>query len=163
MDAYYGKLGETYDMVGGLPQLKPEITALQLKDSASFDKKYGFQSSTLMWRSGSLWDKADTRAFTKNQPAQYQAIYKVKRYNVDTYDLATSNIEPDGFSPEGVINAKIKDLWNLTIPKLVLSKTTTEFDKNYKDYRELLRGVAPPCVPFLGLFIPLFCLRSLTD
>ena len=23
-------------------------------------------------------------------------------------------------------------------------------DKNYKEYREALRGVAPPCVPFLG-------------
>lgn len=25
-------------------------------------------------------------------------------------------------------------------------------DKNYKEYREALRAVTPPCVPFLGMF-----------
>lgn len=134
MDFYYGKLGETYDMVNGLPQLKPEIIALKNKDSAAFDAKYGFQDSTLMWRSGTLWDKANTLSFKINQPEQYAAVTKLEKYNVDTYDLATSNIEPDGSSPEGVINAKIKDLWNKTIPKLVLAKTNAEFDKNYKNF-----------------------------
>lgn len=32
-------------------------------------------------------------------------------------------------------------------------------DKNYKEYREALRGVAPPCVPFLGANLS----RSLLD
>ena len=35
---------------------------------------------------------------------------------------------------EGVINVKVKDLWNKTIPKLVLAKSTAEFDSIYADF-----------------------------
>lgn len=134
LDMQYGKLGETYDMVNGLPQLKPEIQALTLKDVNAANAKYGFQDTTLIWRSGALWDKANTLDFKKSKPEQYAAVVKLAKYNVDSYDLAISNIEPDGASPEGVINAKIKDLWNKTIPKLVLAKSNAEFDKVYKNF-----------------------------
>lgn len=134
MDMRFGKLGETYDMVDGLPQLKPEIIAAQKKDQDSYAAKYGFEDSSLLWKAGSLWDKAGAISSKINQPDQTAAITKLAKYNVDTFKLATDNLDPDGSSPEGVINANVKDLWNKTIPKIVLAKSDSEFEKLYSDF-----------------------------
>lgn len=134
LDFRYGKEGETYDMVDGLPQAKPEVKELELKDNNAWYSKYGFTASTLLWRAGALWDEAEKRDFMKNQPEQYEAKKMLAKYNYDNNVLGLDNIEPDGSSPEGVINAKIKDLWNKTIPKLVLAKSDAEFDEIYNDF-----------------------------
>ncbi|WP_219835618.1 extracellular solute-binding protein [Paenibacillus sp. R14(2021)] len=134
LDFRYGKEGETYDMVDGLPQYKPEVQELMLKDNSAWYAKYGFTASTLLWRAGKLWDDASTRDFKKDQPDQFAAAKELEKYNFDNYSLGMENLEPDGSSPEGVINAKIKDLWNKTIPKLILSKTDAEFDGIYNDF-----------------------------
>ena len=134
MDLRYGKEGETYDMVDGLPQHKPEVKELELSDNAAWYNKYGLTASTLMWRAGQLWDDAEKRDFMKNQPEQYAAKEMIAKYNFDGNTLGLDNIEPEGSTSEGVINAKIKDLWNKTIPKLVLAKSDAEFDKVYADF-----------------------------
>ncbi|HZG78838.1 MAG TPA: extracellular solute-binding protein [Paenibacillus sp.] len=134
MDLRYGKEGETYDMVDGLPQHKPEVKELELSDNAAWYNKYGLTASTLMWRAGQLWDDAEKRDFMKNQPEQYAAKEMIAKYNFDGNALGLDNIEPEGSTSEGVINAKIKDLWNKTIPKLVLAKSDAEFDKVYADF-----------------------------
>jgi len=134
LDNRYGKLGETYDMIDGLPQLKPAIIEEQKKDGDAYDAKYGFEDGTLLWRSGSLWDKAGTASFKINKPVEFATQTKLSKYSVDTFNLAVDNLDPDGSSPEGVTNAKIKDLWNKTIPKLVLAKSDTEFENIYSDF-----------------------------
>jgi putative aldouronate transport system substrate-binding protein len=134
MDLRYGKEGETYEMVDGLPQHKAEVKELELSDNAAWYNKYGLTASTLMWRAGKLWDDAEKRDFMKNQPEQYAAKEMIAKYNFDGNALGLDNIEPEGSTPEGVINAKIKDLWNKTIPKLVLAKSDAEFDDIYKDF-----------------------------
>lgn len=49
---------------------------------------------------------------------------------------------------------RLRRTWETMSSKSMLAlgtlNRTIRPDKNYKDYRELLRGVAPPCVPFLG-------------
>jgi putative aldouronate transport system substrate-binding protein len=135
MDFRYGKEGETYDMVDGLPEYKPEVKALQLKDNNAWYAKYGFTASTLLWKAGKIWDDADTKDFMKTQPDQYAALKLLSKYGFDLYSLGMENsIQPEGSSAEGVINVKVKDLWNKTIPKLVLAKSDSEFDSIYADF-----------------------------
>lgn len=134
MDLRYGKQGETYDMVDGLPKYKPEVQDLMLKDNNAWYAKYGFTASTLLWRAGKLWDDASTRDFKESKPDEYAAGKLLEKYNFDNYALGMENLEPDGSSPEGVINVKVKDLWNKTIPKLILAKSDSEFDSIYADF-----------------------------
>jgi putative aldouronate transport system substrate-binding protein len=134
MDFRYGKQGETYDMVDGLPKYKPEVQELMLKDNNAWYAKYGFTASTLLWRAGKLWDDASTRDYKELKPEQFAAAKLLEKYNFDNYSLGMDNIEPDGSSPEGVINVKVKDLWNKTIPRLILAKSDSEFDSIYADF-----------------------------
>ncbi|WP_201002789.1 extracellular solute-binding protein [Paenibacillus glycanilyticus] len=134
LDMRYGKEGETYDMVDGLPKYKQDILDLSIKDNAAFNAQYGFNDSTLLFRAGKLWDDAAARDLKESQPEQYEASKLLEKYNFDNYSLGMENLEPDGSTPEGTINSKIKDLWNKTIPKLVLSKTDEEFDSVYNGF-----------------------------
>lgn len=134
LDFLYGKQGETYDMVDGLPKYKPEVQDLMLKDNNAWYAKYGFTASTLLWRAGKLWDDASTRDFKASKPDEYAAGKLLEKYNFDNYALGMENLEPEGSTPEGVINVKVKDLWNKTIPKLILAKSDSEFDSIYADF-----------------------------
>lgn len=134
LDMRYGTEGETYDMVDGLPKYKPEILEMSLKDNATFNSKYGFNNSHLLFRAGKLWDDASARDLKESQPVQYEAMKLLEKYNFDNYSLGMENLEPDGATAEGTINAKVKDLWNKTIPKLVLSKSDEEFDSAYNEF-----------------------------
>ncbi|SFJ85918.1 putative aldouronate transport system substrate-binding protein [Paenibacillus sp. UNC496MF] len=134
MDMRYGKEGETYDMVDGLPKYKQDILDMSIKDNATFNAKYGFSDSTLLFRAGKAWDDAAARDLKESQPDQYAASKLLEKYNFDDYSLGMENLEPDGSTPEGTINAKVKDLWNKTIPKLILSKTDAEFDAAYNGF-----------------------------
>jgi putative aldouronate transport system substrate-binding protein len=133
-DLRYGKEGETYEMVDGSPVLKQELLDLQKSDSAAYNAKWGFEDSSLLWRSGKLWDQAGTKTFIKQWPEQFEAAKLLAKYNFDSFELGIDNIEPEGSSTEGVINAKVKDLWNKTIPKIVLAKTDAVFDKFYNEF-----------------------------
>lgn len=134
LDFLYGKEGETYEMVDGLPQYKPEVRDLMLKDNNAWYAKYGLTASTLLWRSGTTIDAAATRDFKKDQPEQFEAKKLLEKYNFDVYPLGMENLEPEGSTAEGVINVKVKDLWNKTIPKLVLAKSDNEFNAVYDDF-----------------------------
>ena len=134
MDLRYGKQGETYDLVDGLPKYKPEIQELMLKDNNAWYAKYGFTASTLLWRAGKLWDDASTRDFKESKPDEFAAGKLLEKYNFDNYSLGMENLEPEGSTSEGIINIKVKDLWNKTIPKLILAKSDSEFDSIYADF-----------------------------
>ncbi|OKP93397.1 hypothetical protein [Paenibacillus sp. P32E] len=121
-------------MVDGLPKYKQEIMDLSLKDNNAFNAQYGFNDSTLLMRAGKVWDDASARDFQAQQPEQFAAAKLLEKYNFDSYSLGMDNLEPDGSTPEGVINGKVKDLWNKTIPKLILSETDVEFDNTYNDF-----------------------------
>ena len=54
--------------------------------------------------------------------------------NFDDYALGMVNLEPKGSSPEGVINANIKELWNKAIPHLIMAASDEEFDQVYRTF-----------------------------
>ena len=92
MDLRYGKQGETYDMVDGLPKYKPEVQELMLKDNNAWYAKYGFTASTLLWRAGKLWDDASTRDFKESKPDEFAAGKLLEKYNFDSYSLGMDNL-----------------------------------------------------------------------
>lgn len=134
MDLRYGKLNETYEIADGLPQLKKDVHDLMLSDKNSWYERYGLEASTLMWRPGQPWDDAQTQDFMTSYPEEYAAAKQIAEHNFDTYNLGIENLEPEGSSPEGAINSKIKSLWNKTIPQLIMSKTDSQFDGYYRDF-----------------------------
>ncbi|MCI3918720.1 extracellular solute-binding protein [Paenibacillus sp. TRM 82003] len=134
MDFLYGKEGETYEMVDGLPRYMPEIRDMMNNDNLAWQQTYGFEASTLLWRAGALWNKAELRETILSRPDEYNAAMKLSRFNYDDYALGMSNVEPEASSPEGVMNAKIKELWNKAIPRLVMASSDEEFDRAYTDF-----------------------------
>ncbi|WP_199621456.1 type 2 periplasmic-binding domain-containing protein [Paenibacillus alkalitolerans] len=136
MDLMFGKEGETYEFVDGLPQYMPEVRELMNEDYIAWQQKYGFEASTLLWRAGELWDRADLREMILSRPDEYNAAMKLSRFNYDDYALGMENLEPDGSTPEGVINTKIKDLWNKAITHLIMASSDEEFDKIYRQFIE---------------------------
>lgn len=141
MDARYGKQGETYELIDGLPQYMPEVRDLMVSDISAFRKKYGLDSSTLLWRAGSIWDTAELRDMILFRTDEYNAAMKLSRFNYDDYSLGMGNLEPDGSTPEGVINTKIKEVWNKAIPHLIMAASDAEFDKMYKEFIEQIDSI----------------------
>jgi putative aldouronate transport system substrate-binding protein len=131
LDFQYGKEGETYEIVDGLPRYVKEVRELMNTDYMAWQHQYGFEASTLLWRSSPMFYKAELREMILSRPDEYNASMKLSRFNYDDYALGLGNLEPEGSTPEGVINANIKTLWNKAIPHLVMAVSEEEFDKAY--------------------------------
>lgn len=128
MDLYMGKEGETYDVVNGKPEFKPEVLDLLNKDRAAFDQKYGasFKYWMLMDTNMSLaWAPPASEPFK-----QMEDWTKGKTVSYAEFD----GISPTGTSAEGVAASKIAQEWGKTLPKLLLAKSDKEFDKTFKDF-----------------------------
>ena len=124
----FGKEGETYDMVDGWPQYKPEILQEMEADAANFANKYGFESRLLMWRSKwAGWQKVAMA------PKSYEDYLRsVSSYGVDIWNLGLDGLDPEPTSSEGVAFAKIKNIWNKYLSQMVLAKDDGEFKAAYE-------------------------------
>jgi len=140
LDFLYGKEGETYEMEDGLPRYVPEVRELMNDNYFAWQQQYGFAASTLLWRSSPLLYKADLREMILSRPDEYNASMKLSRFNFDDYALGVGNLEPEGSSPEGVINANIKDMWNKAIPHLIMAASDEEFDQLYRTFLEQMNA-----------------------
>ena len=128
MDLYMGKEGETYDMVNGKPEFKPEVLDLLNKDRAAFDQQYGasFKYWMLMDTNMSLaWAPPASEPFK-----QMEDWTKGKTVSYAEFD----GISPTGTSAEGVAASKIAQEWGKTLPKLLLAKSDKEFDKIFEGF-----------------------------
>lgn len=125
----FGREGETYDMVNGWPQYKPEILTEMEEDAANFGDKYGFEQRLLMWRS--KWAGWQKIAVAPQNYADYLA--SVSSYGVDVWNFGLDNLDPDSTSDEGVAYAKIKNIWNKYLSKMILAETDAEFDAAYEE------------------------------
>jgi putative aldouronate transport system substrate-binding protein len=47
--------------------------------------------------------------------------------------MGLDSIEPDPSTPEGIIHAKVKEIWNRVLPRMIMAKSDAEFAKAYKD------------------------------
>ncbi len=124
----FGKEGETYEMRDGLPYYKDEILKEMETDAANFANKYGFESRAVMWRS--KWAGWQKIAVAPQAYADY--LNSVKSYGVDIWEMGLDNLDPDTASNEGVAFAKIKNIWNKYLSKMILAKNDAEFDSTYQ-------------------------------
>jgi putative aldouronate transport system substrate-binding protein len=118
MDNLFGKLGETYTIVNGIPKYTPAIIDELNKTGDAFWDKYGFERRLLMWRSvPAVYQKL---AIAPQGYTDY--LIATGKYAKDIYDLAIDNaIVPDPSSKEGVQFQKIKDVWNKAIAQMIIA------------------------------------------
>lgn len=124
----FGREGETYEMVDGIPRYKPEILEEIEKDPAALTDKYGFEQRLLMWRS--KWAGLQKVALAPQSYTDY--LLDVGKYGVDVWDLGLDNLDPDPDSNEGVAYAKIKNIWNKYLGQMILAENDEEFDAAYE-------------------------------
>ena len=132
----FGREGETYDMVDGMPQYKPEILTEIANEPATLKDKYGFEQRLLMWRS--KWAGLQKVAMAPDSYADY--LRGVGKYGVDVWEMGLDSLDPDPASPEGVTYAKVKNIWNRYLAQMVLAENDTEFDSIYTAAMEELQG-----------------------
>jgi putative aldouronate transport system substrate-binding protein len=143
MDNLFGKEGETYTVVNGIPKYTPAILAELDKTGDAFWDKYGFERRLLMWRS---------------VPATYQKLaiapqgytdYLIStgKYAKDIYELGiggpdagSSSIEPAPSSKEGIQLQKIKDVWGKAIAQMTIATDDATFEGIYTKAMDEIRA-----------------------
>lgn len=124
----FGREGETFEWVDGMPQYKPEILAEIESNPEALANKYGFEQRLVMWRS--KWGGLQKVAMAP--PSYTDYLKSVAQYGVDIWELGLDNIEPDPASDAGVAYAKIKNIWNKYLAQMVLAESDDEFNAAYE-------------------------------
>jgi len=124
----FGREGETFDWVNGMPQYKQEILDEISTDANAYENKYGFEQRLLMWRS--KWAGLQKVALAPPSYAEY--LKDVGKYGVDIWDLGLDNLDPDPASDAGVAYQKIKNIWNKYLAQMVLAENDGDFNAAYQ-------------------------------
>ncbi len=124
----FGREGETFDWVDGMPQYKPEILEEINADPESLRNKYGFEQRLVLWRS--KWGGLQKVAMAP--PSYTEYLLDTAKYGVDIWELGLDNLDPDPASNEGVAYAKIKNIWNKYLAQMVLAENDEEFNTAYE-------------------------------
>ena len=118
---YLGVEGVTYDMVDGVPVLKPEIRDLLNRDREAYDAKYG--ADFTYWMLQSLTSQAQWKPESVEPMKQLEEwTYPYVAYT-GQYD---SSIQED--SNLGRIYSNCRELWGTYLPQLLLADSDEEFD-----------------------------------
>ena len=123
----FGREGETFDFVNGIPQYKPEILKDIEENPDALENKYGFEQRLLMWRS--KWGGLQKIAMAPPSYAEY--LKDVGKYGVDIWELGLDNLDPDPSSDAGVAYQKIKNIWNKYLAQMILSESDDDFKASY--------------------------------
>jgi len=123
----FGREGETFDFVNGMPQYKPEILKDIEENPDALENKYGFEQRLLMWRS--KWGGLQKIAMAPPSYAEY--LKDVGKYGVDIWELGLDNLDPDPSSDAGVAYQKIKNIWNKYLAQMILSESDDDFKASY--------------------------------
>jgi putative aldouronate transport system substrate-binding protein len=129
MRTYLGIEGKTYDMVNGKPVIKDDVAKLLNTNREEYDRIYGADNAYWMlqdnvmqlnWRQDLAAPLAQTEQWT----------YPYSKYlgQYDCYFPADSEL--------GVADAKIRNLWGQTLPKLLLASSEESFDKILREFTE---------------------------
>ncbi len=127
MDNLFGKLGETYQMVNGVPKYLPSILEEQATGGDAFWDKYGFERRLMMWRSV----PATYQKLAIAPQAYSDYLMATGKYAKDVWNLGLDNLDPDPASPEGVALQRMKDVWNRTMAKMIIADSDAVFTDTY--------------------------------
>jgi len=114
--------------VDGIPKYLPSVLEEIQTDNTALKNKYGFEQRLVMWRS--KWSGLQKLALTP--PAYADYLNGVAKYGVDIWELGLDGLEPDPSSKEGVSYAKIKNIWNKYLSKMVLAESESDFNAVYE-------------------------------
>jgi putative aldouronate transport system substrate-binding protein len=144
MDNLFGKEGETYTIVNGIPRYTAAIIDELNKTGDAFWDKYGFERRLLMWRSlPAVYQKL---AIAPQGYTDY--LLTTGKYAKDTYELGIGSpdaggaaIEPNPSSKEGVQFQKIKDVWSKAIAQMIIASDDAAFEGLYTKAMDEIRAI----------------------
>lgn len=129
MDLYLGKEGETWDMVGDKPQLKPEMVTLFENDIEKMEKEYGIMDTYWMMRNPVIVNQW--------KPEKAQVIKQMEDFANRQADIESGiykGLDPLGDSDAAVAWSRISQNWEEVLPELITAKDEAAFDKIFESF-----------------------------
>ncbi|MFC3747302.1 extracellular solute-binding protein [Paenibacillus sp. GCM10012306] len=128
-DLFLGKEGETWEMVDGKPQLKPEMVNLQENDIEKMEKQYGIMDTYWMMRNPVI--------INQWRPAKAPVLKQMEDFANQRADIDSGiykGLDPQGDSDVSVSWARIAQNWEEVMPELITAKNEAEFDKIFDNF-----------------------------
>jgi ABC-type sugar transport system, periplasmic component len=127
-DVYLGKQGETWDVIDGKEQFKPDMYTLLTTDKKKFDNTIGGQYGAFQLLNILIVKKWEPALAEPNKQLFDWTLDKavcIPQFD-DMYTLPSTD--------EGIIDKKICDKWGIALPKLILAKSDAEFDNIFNQF-----------------------------
>lgn len=129
MDLFLGKEGETWDMTGGKPQLKPELVQLLDTDIEKLEKEYGVMDTYWMMRNPVIVNQW--------RPEKAPVIKQMEDFANAQADIDSGiykGLDPLGDSDVAVAWSRISQNWEEVLPELITAKDEAAFDKIFDNF-----------------------------
>lgn len=128
-DLFLGKEGETWEMVGGKPQLKAEMVQLLENDIEKLEKEYGIVDTYWMLRNPVIVNQ-----WRPEKPAVIKQMEDFANKQADIDGAIYKNLDPTGDSDVAVAWQRISQNWLEVMPELITAKDEATFDKIFQDF-----------------------------
>lgn len=128
-DLFLGKEGETWDMVDGKPQLKPEMVQLLDNDIEKLEKEYGIMDTYWMVRNPVI--------INQWRPEKAPVIKQMEDFANSQADIDSGiykGLDPLGDSDVAVAWSRISQNWEEVLPELITAKDEAAFDKIFESF-----------------------------
>lgn len=128
---YLGVEGETFDWVDKTAKVKPEIKELLNTDRSKYDSLYGANNAYWMFQDNVMqldwkWENEMDSPLSQMEKWTYPYTQYLGQYEIN-FDINTE---------AGDADKKIRELWGLTLPQLLLAHTEEQFDTVFADFVE---------------------------
>lgn len=128
-DLFLGKEGETWDMVDGKPQLKPDMVQLLDNDIEKLEKEYGIMDTYWMVRNPVI--------INQWRPEKAPVIKQMEDFANSQADIDSGiykGLDPLGDSDVAVAWSRISQNWEEVLPELITAKDEAAFDKIFESF-----------------------------
>lgn len=134
-DLFLGKEGETWDSVGGKPQLKAEFADMLGSNIEKLEKEYGILDTYWMMRNPVIVNQW--------RPEKAPVIKQMEDFANAQADIDSGiykGLDPLGDSDVAVAWSRISQNWEEVLPELITAKDEAAFDKVFESFRSRRDG-----------------------
>ncbi|GBF77136.1 hypothetical protein PA598K_05664 [Paenibacillus sp. 598K] len=134
-DLFLGPEGETWEMAGDKPQLKPEMVSLLESDIERLEKEYGIMDTYWMLRNPVIVNQW--------RPEKAPVLKQMEDFANAQADIDSGiykGLDPLGDSDVAVNWARISQNWEEVLPELITAKDEAAFDRIFESYLERRDG-----------------------
>jgi len=128
-DLFLGKEGETWDLVNGNPQLKPELAEMAATDIEKLEKEYGVLDTYWMMRNPVIVNQ-----WRPEKAAVIKQMEDFANAQADIDSGIYKGLDPLGDSEAAVSWSRISQNWQEVVPELIMSKSDADFDRVLEDF-----------------------------